>query len=178
MTSEAVKKKRLLLIRVLSVAIPLVVALLIGIREKLDLGEWVFNLPHVIGVLNSLTALCLIMALVAIKKKNIKLHQNLNTTALVLGAIFLLCYVTYHASADSTPYGGDGALKTIYYILLISHIVLSVSVVPLVLFSFYHAWNKDYDKHRKVVKYTFPIWLYVSISGVAVYALISPYYIH
>ena len=178
MTSEAVKKKRLLLIRVLSVAIPVVVALLIGIREKLDLGEWVFNLPHVIGVLNSLTALCLIMALVAIKKKNIKLHQNLNTAALILGAIFLLCYVTYHASADSTPYGGDGALKTIYYILLISHIVLSVSVVPLVLFSFYHAWNKDFDKHRKVVKYTFPIWLYVSISGVAVYALISPYYIH
>ena len=178
MTSEAVKKKRLLLIRVLSVAIPVVVALLIGIREKLDLGEWVFNLPHIIGVLNSLTALCLIMALVAIKKKNIKLHQNLNTAALILGAIFLLCYVTYHASADSTPYGGDGALKTIYYILLISHIVLSVSVVPLVLFSFYHAWNKDFDKHRKVVKYTFPIWLYVSISGVAVYALISPYYIH
>ena len=178
MTSEAVKKKRLLLIRVLSVAIPVVVALLIGIREKLDLGEWVFNLPHVIGVLNSLTALCLIMALVAIKKKNIKLHQNLNTAALILAAIFLLCYVTYHASADSTPYGGDGALKTIYYILLISHIVLSVSVVPLVLFSFYHAWNKDFDKHRKVVKYTFPIWLYVSISGVAVYALISPYYIH
>lgn len=178
MTSEAVKKKRLLLIRVLSVAIPLVVALLLGIREKLDLGEWVFSLPHVIAILNSLTALCLILALVAIKKKNIKLHQNLNTTALALGAIFLVCYVIYHASAESTPYGGDGALKTIYYVLLISHIVLSVSVVPLVLFAFYHAWNKDFDKHRKVVKYTFPIWLYVSISGVAVYALISPYYLH
>jgi len=178
MTSEAVKKKRLLAIRVLSVAIPLVVALLLGIREKLDLGEWVYNLPHVIASLNSLTAICLIMALVAIKKKNIKLHQSLNTTALALGALFLICYVTYHASADSTPYGGDGALKTIYYVLLISHIVLSVSVVPLVLLAFYHAWNGDFDKHKKVVKYTFPIWLYVSVSGVAVYALISPYYIH
>lgn len=178
MTSEAVKKKRLLAIRVLSVAIPLVVALLLGIREKLDLGEWVYNLPHVIASLNSLTAICLIMALVAIKKKNMKLHQNLTTTALALGALFLVCYVTYHASADSTPYGGDGALKTVYYGLLISHIVLSVSVVPLVLFAFYHAWNGDFDKHKKVVKYTFPIWLYVSVSGVAVYALISPYYIH
>lgn len=178
MISEAAKKKRLLWIRILSIAIPLVVALLLGIREKLDLGEWVYNLPHVIGGLNSLTAVCLILALVAIKQKNIKLHQTMNTTALALGAIFLVCYVIYHASADSTPYGGDGALRTVYYVLLISHIVLSVSVVPLVLYAFYHAWNGDFDKHRKVVKYTFPIWLYVSVSGVAVYALISPYYTH
>lgn len=163
-------------VRILSVAIPLVVALLLGIRQKLDLGDWVFNLPHVIGVLNSLTALCLILALVAIKQKKVALHQRLNTTALVLGAIFLLCYVTYHASAESTPYGGDGALRTVYYALLISHIVLSVSVVPLVLLAFYHAWNKDFNKHKRIVKYTFPIWLYVSVSGVAVYALISPYY--
>jgi len=178
MISEAAKKKRLLLIRILSIAIPLVVALLLGIRQKLDLGEWVYNLPHVIGGLNSLTALCLILALVAIKKKNIKLHQNLNTAALALGALFLVCYVIYHASAESTPYGGDGPLRSVYYVLLISHIVLSVSVLPLVLFAFYHAWNQDFDKHRKIVKYTFPIWLYVSVSGVAVYALISPYYIH
>ncbi len=178
MITEATKKKRRVLITVLSIAIPLVVALLLGIREKLDLGEWVYTLPHVIGLLNSLTALCLILALVAIKKKNIKLHQNMNTAALALGVLFLVCYVTYHASAESTPFGGDGAIRTVYYTLLISHIVLSVSVVPLVLFAFYHAWNQDFDKHRKLVKYTFPIWLYVSISGVAVYALISPYYIH
>lgn len=178
MITEATKKKRKVLITVLSIAIPLVVALLLGIREKLDLGEWVYTLPHVIGVLNSLTALCLILALVAIKKKNIKLHQNMNTAALALGAVFLVCYVIYHASAESTPFGGDGVIRTVYYTLLISHIVLSVSVVPLVLFAFYHAWNQDFDKHRKLVKYTFPIWLYVSISGVAVYALISPYYIH
>lgn len=178
MTQESVKRQRLVLIRVLSVAIPLVVALLLGIRQKLDLGEWVYNLPHVIGLLNSLTALCLLLALIAVKRKNITLHKRMNTTALALGTLFLVCYVLYHASAESTPYGGDGALKTIYYGLLISHIVLSVSVVPLVLFAFYHAWNGDYDKHRKIVKYTFPIWLYVSVSGVAVYALISPYYVH
>lgn len=172
----AKSKKSLLWIRILSVAIPLLVALLLGIRQKLDLGQWVYNLPHVIGVLNSLTALCLMLALAAIKKKNVALHQRMNTAALVLGAIFLLCYVTYHASADSTPYGGDGALKYVYYTLLISHIVLSISVVPLVLMAFYHAWTKDFEKHRKLVKYTFPIWLYVSISGVAVYMLISPYY--
>ena len=178
MISEAAKKKRLIWIRLLSIAIPLVVALLLGIREKPDLGAWVYNLPHVIGGLNSLTALCLILALVAIKRKNISLHQTMNTIALALGAVFLVCYVLYHASVDSTPYGGEGLLKTVYYVLLISHILLSVSVVPLVLYAFYHAWNGDFGKHRKVVKYTFPIWLYVSVSGVAVYLLISPYYTH
>ncbi|MCE7993161.1 MAG: DUF420 domain-containing protein [Roseivirga sp.] len=172
----AKSKKSLRWIRILSVAIPLLVAALLGMRQKLDLGQWVYNLPHVIGVLNSLTAFCLIMALAAIKKKNVALHQKMNTAALVLGAVFLVCYVTYHASADSTPYGGDGALKYVYYTLLISHIVLSISVVPLVFLAFYHAWTKDFEKHKKLVKYTFPIWLYVSVSGVAVYMLISPYY--
>jgi putative membrane protein len=163
-------------IRILSVAIPLVVAILLALPYKLSLGDWVYNLPHAIGILNSLTALCLIIALAAIKKKNVSLHKTMNTAALVLGAVFLVCYVLYHASANHTPYGGDGALMYVYYTLLISHIVLSISVVPLVLLAFYHAWNKDFEKHKKLVKYTFPIWLYVSVSGVAVYLLISPYY--
>ena len=168
----------LIAVRVLSVAIPLVVAALMGIRQKLDLGEWVYTLPHVIAVLNTLTSLCLIAALVAIKKKNISLHKSLNTLALALGALFLLCYVTYHASAESTSFGGDETMKYVYYFFLITHIVLSVSVVPLVLMSFYHAWNKDFDKHKKLVKFTFPIWLYVSVTGVIVYLFISPYYLH
>lgn len=170
------KKNSLLIVRVLSVAIPLLVAALMGIRQKLDLGQWVYTLPHVIAILNTLTSLCLIMALVAIKKKNIALHKAMNTTALALGACFLLCYVTYHASADSTDFGGTDTMRYIYYFFLISHIILSVSVVPLVLMSFYHAWNKDFQKHRKLVKYTFPIWLYVSLTGVIVYVFISPYY--
>ena len=176
MIDEATKKKRLFWVKILSIAVPVIVGLLMGIRQKIDLGEWTSVLPHVIATLNSLTALCLIIALVAIKQKKIGLHKSLNTTALVLGAIFLLCYVTYHITNESVKYGGDGTLKTVYYAILISHILLSVSVVPLVLLSFYHAWNGDYDKHKKITKYTFPIWLYVSVSGVVVYAMISPYY--
>ena len=176
MIDEAKKRKRLIWVRILSIAVPLIVGLLMGIRQKIDLGEWTSVLPHVIGVINSLTALCLIVALIAIKKKNIGLHKSLNTTALILGAVFLLCYVTYHITNESTTYAGDDPLKTIYYVILASHILLSVAVVPLVLLSFYHAWNGDYDKHKKITKYTFPIWLYVSVTGVVVYAMISPYY--
>ena len=170
------KKKSMLWIRILSIAIPLAVAVLLGLPTKLDLGDWVYNLPHVIGGLNTLTAICLIFALVAIKKKNIKLHQQMNSAAFILGAIFLVCYVLYHASAPSTPYDGEGVLRYIYFFLLISHIAFSIGVVPLVLLAFYYALTGMIDKHRKIVKFTFPVWLYVSVTGVTVYLMISPYY--
>ena len=171
------QKKSMLWIRILSVAIPLAVAVLLGLPQKLDLGDWVYNLPHVIGVINTLTSLCLIFAFIAIKaKKNIALHRKFNTAALVLGALFLLCYVTYHASAPSTTFGGEGAIKSVYYFFLISHILLSIGVVPLVLLAFFYAWSNMIDKHKKIVKYTYPIWLYVSVTGVIVYLMISPYY--
>ncbi len=170
------KKKSMLWIRILSIAIPVAVAILLGLPTKLDLGDWVYNLPHVIGGLNTLTSICLILALVAVKKKNIKLHQQMNSAAFVLGAIFLVCYVIYHASAPSTPFGGEGAIRYVYYFFLISHIALSIGVVPLVLLAFFYALNGMIDKHKKIVKYTFPIWLYVSVTGVTVYLMISPYY--
>lgn len=164
-------------IRVLSGAIPLAVASLLALPQKLDLGDWVYNLPHVIGVINTLTSLCLIFAFIAIKtKKNVSLHKKLNTTALVLGGLFLVCYVIYHASAPSTPYGGEGSLRSVYYFFLISHVLLSIGVVPLVLLAFSYAWNGMIDKHKRIVKYTYPIWLYVSVTGVIVYLMISPYY--
>lgn len=169
-------KKSMLWIRILSVAIPVAVGVLLSLPQKLELGNWVYNLPHVIGVVNTLTAVCLILALIAIKSKKISLHKKLNTTALVLGAFFLVCYVIYHASAPSTAYGGEGAIKTIYYFFLISHILLSIGVVPLVLLAFFYAWSNRFDKHKKIVKYTYPIWLYVSVTGVIVYLMISPYY--
>lgn len=165
-------------IKLLSIVIPLAVAVLLGLPTKLDLGEWVYALPHAIGVINTLTAICLILAIVAIKKKNIVWHKKFNSAAFVLGAIFLLCYVTYHASAESTSFGGDDTIKYIYYFFLLTHIVLSIGVVPLVLLAFYYALNDMIDKHKKIVKFTFPIWLYVSVTGVIVYLMISPYYIH
>ncbi len=172
------QKKSMLWIRILSIAIPVAVAVLLGLPQKLDLGDWVYVLPDVIGVINSLTALFLILGIVAIKKKKVGLHQKFNSTAFILGALFLVCYVLYHASAESTPYGGEGTIRYVYYFLLISHIVLSIGVVPLVLMAFYYALNGMIDKHKKIVKYTFPIWLYVSVTGVAVYLMISPYYTH
>lgn len=172
------KKKSMLWVKILSVAIPLAVAVLLGLPTKLDLGDWVYVLPDVIGSINSLTAFALIMAVVAIKRKKVRLHKQFNSLAFLLGALFLVCYVLYHASAESTPYGGDGTLKYIYYSLLISHILLSIGVVPLVLMAFYYALNGMIEDHKKIVKYTFPIWLYVSISGVLVYLMISPYYMH
>ncbi|MFT7150564.1 MAG: putative membrane protein [Nonlabens sp.] len=165
-------------IKLLSIAIPIAVAVLLGLPTKLDLGDWVYTLPHVIGVINTLTAICLVLAIVAIKRKNIALHKKFNSAAFVLGAIFLLCYVTYHASAESTSFGGDDMTKYIYYFFLLTHIVLSIGVVPLVLLAFYYSLNEMIDKHKKIVKFTFPIWLYVSVTGVIVYLMISPYYVH
>jgi len=170
------QKKSMIWIRVLSIAIPLAVAALLSLPQKLNLGDWVYNLPHVIGVINTLTSVCLILALVAIKRKNVVWHKRFNTTALTLGALFLLCYVTYHASAPSTPFGGEGSIKAIYYFFLISHIMLSIGVVPLVLLAFFYAWSNMIEKHKKIVRYTYPIWLYVSVTGVIVYLMISPYY--
>ncbi|PWL24593.1 DUF420 domain-containing protein [uncultured Roseivirga sp.] len=178
MSEQLESKKSMLWIRVLSIAIPLAVAVLLSLPTKLDLGDWVYNLPHAIGAINTLTSICLIVAFVAIKKKNIALHKKMNTAAFILGAIFLVLYVIYHASAESTAFGGDDTTKYIYYFFLITHILLSIGVVPLVLLAFFYALNGMIERHKRIVKYTFPIWLYVSVTGVTVYLMISPYYAH
>jgi putative membrane protein len=183
-------KKYLNVIKVVSVAIPVVVAILLFVPQKLNLGEWVMALPHVNAVINSLTALFLIGALVAIKQKNITLHKQLMTAGLVLGTIFLVSYVLYHSSAPSTVFGdidGNGVLdpsekeavsgtRGMYLFVLLSHIGLSIVVVPFVLIAFFFALSAQVERHKRIVKFTFPIWLYVSITGVIVYFLISPYY--
>ena len=164
------------LITVVSVLIPIAVAILLFMPSKIDLfGDWTYKLPHFNAIINSLTSLFLIISFYMIKyKKNIKAHQNLNTASFILGSIFLVSYIIYHSSVESTPYQGDQ--RVIYFSFLISHILLSIVVVPFVLFAFYYALTKQIDKHKKVVKYTFPIWLYVSVSGVIVYFMISPFY--
>ena len=163
-------------INVLSIAIPVAVALLIGIRQKIPLGEWTTMLPDVIGALNAATSLLLIAAVVAIKQRKVELHRKLMTTAFVLGAIFLVTYILYHVSNPSTAYGGEGAIRYLYYFLLISHIVLSVVVVRYVLLAMYYALTRQFNDHKRIVKIAFPIWLYVSVTGVVVYLMISPYY--
>lgn len=165
------------LINLISIVIPVAVALLIGIQTKLPLGAWTKILPHIIGLLNSTTALSLIIGFLAIKNKNIAGHRKAMGFAFVQGSLFLILYIIYHISNRSTPFGGQGIIKPIYYFLLLSHIILSIGVVRLVLFAIYHSLSGDIVSHKKIVRWAFPIWLYVSLSGVAVYLLISPYYV-
>ncbi|HEV7346738.1 DUF420 domain-containing protein [Telluribacter sp.] len=164
------------LINVVAVLIPVVVAVLLGIRQKVDLGEWTRVLPHVNGVINTLTSVLLMVGWYFIKQGNIAAHRRTMTAAFVLGSLFLVSYVLYHLSNESTSFGGEGFIRPVYYFLLISHIVLSVVVVWFVLRAVYFAFSNQIAEHRKAVKWAFPIWLYVSVTGVIVYLLISPYY--
>ncbi|UCE94791.1 MAG: DUF420 domain-containing protein [Flavobacteriaceae bacterium] len=168
---ESKKYNRLIII--LSVAIPLVVAVLFGV--KLDIELPVF-LPPIYAGTNAVTAVVLIIALWAIKVKNIELHKKLMTTAIAFSVFFLVLYVLHHMTSDSTPYGGKGIIRYIYFIVLISHILLSIAVIPFVLITYVKAITKDFDKHKRIARITFPLWLYVTISGVVVYFMILPYY--
>ncbi len=173
MVSEQKDKK---IVQITSIVIPVVVGLLFGIRQKIYMGEWTSYLPALNAVLNGTTSLLLIGAVLAIKSKNIQLHKKLMLVAVVLGACFLVSYVIYHLSNKSTKFGGEGFIVYVYYFILISHILLSIVVLRFVLLALFYAKHKDFDKHKKIVKFGFPIWLYVSISGVLVYVMISPYY--
>lgn len=165
-------------INILSIAIPIAVAVMLGIRQKVDLGSWTSYLPHVNAVINSITAVLLLMGLYFIRQKNVVAHKRTMLSAFVLGSLFLVCYILYHITHESTPFGGQGWIRPIYYFLLISHIVLSIVVVWFVLRAVYFALSGQIARHKRTVKYTFPIWLYVSITGVVVYLLIAPYYQH
>ena len=178
MTSLIVEKnnKNERLVNILSIVIPVAVALLIGIRTKVDLGAWTKILPHVIGFLNTTTSLTLITGFIFIKNKNITMHRRMMTLSFVQGALFLVLYILYHVSNASTSFGGEGILRPIYYVLLVSHISLSIGVVWFVLRAVYYALSGQIAEHKKIVKWTFPLWLYVSVTGVIVYLMISPYY--
>lgn len=168
--AEKVKLMRKIII-VVSIAIPVAVAALLGI--KLPVDPLMF-LPPTYATINGVTAVLLIAALIAIKSGNMLLHQRLIQLCLVLSLLFLLGYVAYHMTSAPTPYGGESPL--LYYSLLASHIVLSVAVVPLVLFTYLFAWQGDFQRHKKWTKIAFPIWLYVAVTGVAVYYMIAPFY--
>lgn len=166
------------LINILAIAIPVAVAILLGIRQKVDLGNWTTYLPHINGIINSATSILLLLGYYFIRQQNIVAHKRTMLTAFVLGSLFLVSYVLYHLTNESTPFGGEGWIRPVYYFLLISHIVLSVVVVWFVLRAVYYAISGQIARHKQTVKYAFPIWLYVSITGVIVYLMIKPYYIH
>ena len=166
-------KKYKLWVNIISIAIPVVVALLFGI--KLPNIEPLTFLPPIYASINAITSILLISALIAIKNKKMKLHRFLMQTAIFCSVIFLLMYVAYHITSVPTKY--EGEMVIIYSVILISHIILSIVVIPLVLHSYLRAYLGDYQAHKKIVKYAYPVWLYVAITGVIVYVMISPYYI-
>ena len=167
------KNKYGIWIKIISIVIPLVVAILF--RVKIDYDLPIF-LPPIYATINAITALLLVFALIAIKSKKIALHQKLMQSCIVLSLLFLVMYIAYHMTTDPTPFLGEGSVKTLYFFILISHIVLSVALIPLVLISYVRAFQKEFPEHKKISKITFPIWLYVAVTGVIVYIMIAPYY--
>jgi len=179
------------LIIVISILVPAIVALLfVFTTNEANLGPWVHYLPVFNASINATATLVLILALVMIKKGKKELHKNLMLFALALGTLFLVSYVTYHASVPSTIYGDinhDGALsesealsvggwRTFYIFFLLTHILIAVIGLPLVLTALYHALSGNTKTHKKVVRFAYPVWMFIATSGVLVYFLISPYY--
>lgn len=163
---------------VLSIVIPVIVAALFGVNLRklgLDVQPLTF-LPPIYATINGLTAVILIVAFWAIKNKKIILHKTLMTTAIGCSVVFLILYIAYHMTSDSTKFGGEGAIKYVYYFILISHILLSIIIIPFVLITYVRAITNNFERHKKIARYTFPMWLYVAVTGVLVYLMISPYY--
>ena len=159
-----------------SIVVPVVVSLLF--RVKIPNVAPLTFLPPIYATINGITAILLILSVIAIKKGNKKRHELLNTTAIACSALFLVLYIAYHMTSDSTSFGGQGAIKYIYLFILITHIILSIIIIPFVLITFMRARLGNFTAHKKLAKITFPLWLYVAITGVIVYIMISPYYVH
>lgn len=176
MTAEEKKYKKWII--TLSIIIPLVVAMLFGVNLR-KLGydvEPLTFLPPIYATINGITAVLLMVAVSAVKRGNRKLHENLIKVCMGCSVAFLMMYVAYHMTSESTPYGGEGTLRYLYFIVLISHILLSIIVIPFVLFTFVRGIAGAYERHKKLARITYPMWLYVAVTGVVVYLMISPYY--
>ena len=191
------QKKYNKLITAVSVLIPLVVALLLFLKwdadklvfdlrapnsepitliENLPVAKPLKSLPPIYSSTNAVTAMLLVFAYAAIRRKKVKLHESLMKVSIALSLSFLVMYIAYHITTDPTPFGGSGMIKYTYYFILISHILLSIILIPLVLISYVRAFQKAFPSHKKIARITFPIWLYVTVTGVIVYLMIAPYY--
>jgi putative membrane protein len=161
------------LIIFLSIVIPVAVAVLFKVRIT---GYDFSFLPPIYASINGVTAVLLIAGFIAIKNKMRKVHEMIMKACICLSASFLIMYILYHMTTDPTPYGGNDAWRYVYYSILVTHIVLSVAVIPLVLFTLARALAGNFERHRALAKFTLPVWLYVAVTGVIVYLMISPYY--
>ncbi|MBO9586901.1 MAG: DUF420 domain-containing protein [Flavobacterium sp.] len=194
MEDNTLEKKFSKFIIAVSIVIPIVVAVLFAVKLK-DFGinvEPLSFLPPIYATTNGVTAVVLVWAVLAIKNGKQKLHERLMTFAIALSVAFLVMYVAYHMTSDSTKFGDSnhdgildaiesakvGSLRMVYFVILITHILLSIVIIPLVLITYVRALAQRFDRHRKIAKITFPLWLYVAVTGVVVYLMISPYYAH
>ena len=182
MSNQTDDKKVLRIIYALSVFVPVAVAFLMVLpaewKQGLGISEnsAVSSFPFLHAVLNGSTFVCLVAAGIAIKNKKITVHKTFMLTAFVLSSLFLISYIIYHLTHPSAKFGGEGAVRYVYFFILLSHILLSVPVIPLALLSIYRGWTNDIEKHKRIVKFAFPIWLYVALTGVMVYVFMQPYY--
>ena len=159
---------------VLTVAVLAVVGVMR--RVKFDIGIELEILPPIHALLNSCVAVLLVFALIAIKQRNVKAHKEAIAAAMMFSAAFLLCYVAYHFTTPETKYGGQGVMRTVYFVLLISHIVLAAVSFPLILFTWIFGFTGQYARHRKFAKITWPMWFYVAVTGPICYWMLRPYY--
>jgi len=177
---EKVEKKYNVWIWILSIAIPVVVAILFSVNLH-DLGYDVKPLsflPPVYAGINGLTAILLFWAVRAVKKGNRQLHERLIKVCIACSVAFLAMYVAYHMTSIETKFGGEGVVRYVYFFILITHILLSIIIIPFVLVTFVRGISGAYERHKKLARITYPMWMYVAVTGVIVYIMISPYYIH
>ncbi len=171
---KQIEKKYNIWIWVLSIIIPIAVAILFTVR--IPGVERMGFLPPIYATINAITAALLVLAVIMIKQGKRTAHELFMKSAITLSVIFLVLYVIYHMTSDSTPFGGEGTIRSIYFFLLISHIILSIVVIPFVLITYVRAISGNFKMHKKIARITFPLWLYVAVTGVIVYFMISPYY--
>mgnify|MGYP001167090464 FL=1 len=172
MAEEKLKYKTLII--AVSVIVPLLVALLFGVRVP-NVAPLTI-LPPIYATINGITAVLLLFAYWAIRNQKRALHETLMKTSIFLSLLFLVMYVAYHMTSDSTPYGGEGFIRYVYFFVLITHITLSIGIIPMVLVTYVRAISKHFGAHKKIARITFPIWLYIAVTGVVVYLMIAPYY--
>lgn len=144
--------------------------------DKTVIPSWVFLLPGFNALLNGTCTVLLVLSLYCIRLKKIEMHKRLNVLTFILSSLFLVSYIIFHATGIRTTYGGQGTIRIVYYFILITHIVLAAIVLPLVLLSFQKGFQMQVERHKKLVRYSYPIWLYVTVTGVVVYWMIAPYY--
>lgn len=161
----------------LSILVPAVVLVLMYLPERYNIfGAQPGTFPLFHAIINATTAILLLTGYYFMRKREYTLHRNFMISAFGLSVVFLISYVISKISNDPVPYGGDGMLRYVYFFILITHILLSAIIVPLVLFTMYRGLTGQYDKHSRIAKWTFPIWFYVAITGVLVYLFMFPYY--